>query len=182
MNDTDTEVVIVGAGPVGLTLAIELRLHGVNALVLERLAEPTGLSKALGLIGRSVDTLGYRGLIGRFEDRGAVAPPRMLHFSMIPLDQAKAEGLGLQGLFIQQALTEEVLTAIAAERGVRILRGHEVTALDQDASGVTLRVSGPDGDRRLRAGYVVGCDGGTSAVRKQAGIGFPGIPPRSCCA
>jgi 2-polyprenyl-6-methoxyphenol hydroxylase-like FAD-dependent oxidoreductase len=177
MNDTDTEVVIVGAGPVGLTLAIELRLHGVNALVLERLAEPTGLSKALGLIGRSVDTLGYRGLIGRFEDRGAVAPPRMLHFSMIPLDQAKAEGLGLQGLFIQQALTEEVLTAIAAERGVRILRGHEVTALDQDASGVTLRVSGPDGDRRLRAGYVVGCDGGTSAVRKQAGIGFPGIPP-----
>jgi len=177
MNETDAEVVIVGAGPVGLTLAIELRLHGVDALVLERLAAPTGLSKALGLIGRSVDTLGYRGLTGRFQARGAVAPARMLHFSMIPLDQARAEGLGLRGLFIQQALTEEVLTAIAAERGVRILRGQEVTALNQDADAVTLRVSGPDGDRQLRAAYVVGCDGGGSVVRKQAGIGFPGIPP-----
>jgi len=177
MNETSTEVVIVGAGPVGLTLAIELRLHGVDALVLERLAEPTGLSKALGLIGRSVDTLGYRGLTGWFEARGAVAPPRMLHFSLIPLDQAKAEGLGLRGLFIQQAVTEEVLTAIAADRGVRILRGQEVTALDQDSDGVTVRVSGPDGDRQLRAGYLVGCDGGASAVRKHAGIGFPGIPP-----
>jgi 2-polyprenyl-6-methoxyphenol hydroxylase-like FAD-dependent oxidoreductase len=177
MNETDAAVVIVGAGPVGLTLAIELRLQGVDALVLERLAEPTGLSKALGLMGRSVDTLGYRGLTGPFLDRGAVAPPRMLHFSMIPLDQAKAEGLGLQGLFVQQAVTEEVLAAIAAERGVRILRGQEVTALDQDADGVTLRVSGPAGDRRLRTGYVVGCDGGASVVRKQAGIGFPGIPP-----
>jgi 2-polyprenyl-6-methoxyphenol hydroxylase-like FAD-dependent oxidoreductase len=177
MNETDAEVVVIGAGPVGLTLAIELRLHGVSALVLERLAEPTGLSKALGLIGRSVDTLGYRGLTSRFQARGAVAPPRMLHFSLIPLDQEKAEGLGLQGLFIQQALTEEVLTAIAAEHGVRILRGHEVTALDQDADGVSLRVTGPDGERQLRAGYVVGCDGGGSVVRKHAGIGFPGIPP-----
>lgn len=85
MNVMGAEVVIVGAGPVGLTLAIELRLHGVRALVLERLAEPTGLSKALGLIGRSVD--------------------------LIPLDPAKIAGLGLRGLFIQQAVTEEVLTA-----------------------------------------------------------------------
>ena len=58
-----------------------------------------------------------------------------------------------------------------------ILRGHEVVALDQDDEGVSLHVSGPDGDRRLRARYVVGCDGGSSVVRKQAGIGFPGIPP-----
>jgi 2-polyprenyl-6-methoxyphenol hydroxylase-like FAD-dependent oxidoreductase len=177
MNDMDPEVVIVGSGPVGLTLAIELRLHGVRALVLERLAEPTGLSKALGLIGRSVETLDNRGLLGRFHARGAVPTPGMLHFSMIPLDPAKIDGLGLRAVFIQQAVTEEVLTAIAAERGVQILRGHAVSALDQDESGVTLQVSGPDGERRVRAAYVVGCDGGTSVVRKQAGIGFPGIAP-----
>jgi 2-polyprenyl-6-methoxyphenol hydroxylase-like FAD-dependent oxidoreductase len=176
-DETDADVVIVGAGPVGLTLAAELRLHGVRALVLERLAEPTGLSKALGLIGRSVDTLDSRGLLGRFHARGAMASPSLLHFSMIPLDPAKVDGLGLRGVFIQQAVTEEVLAGIAAERGVPILRGHEVVALDQDDEGVTLHVSGPDGDRRLRAGYVVGCDGGSSVVRKQAGIGFPGIPP-----
>ncbi len=177
MNETDADVVIVGAGPVGLTLAVELRLHGVRALVLERLAEPTGLSKALGLIGRSVDTLDRRGLLGRFQARGAVASPSLLHFSMIPLDAAKVDGLGLRGVFIQQAVTEEILTGIAVERGVPILRGHEVVALDQEDEGVSLHVSGPDGDRRLRAGYVVGCDGGSSVVRKQAGIGFPGIPP-----
>jgi 2-polyprenyl-6-methoxyphenol hydroxylase-like FAD-dependent oxidoreductase len=177
MDEMDAEVVIVGAGPVGLTLATELRLHGVRALVLERLTQPTGLSKALGLIGRSVDTLEHRGLLGRFHARGAAASLGMLHFSMIPLDPAKADGLGLRAVFIQQAVTEEVLTALAVERGVQILRGHEVIALDQDDHGVTLRVSGPDGDRRLRSGYLVGCDGGTSVVRKQAGIGFPGIPP-----
>ncbi len=177
MNETDADVVIVGAGPVGLTLAAELRLHGVGALVLERLAEPTGLSKALGLIGRSVDTLDRRGLLGRFQARGAVASPSLLHFSMIPLDAAKVDGLGLRGVFIQQAVTEEILTGIAVERGVPILRGHEVVALDQEDEGVSLHVSGPDGDRRLRARYVVGCDGGSSVIRKQAGIGFPGIPP-----
>ena len=109
MDETDADVVIVGAGPVGLTLAAELRLHGVRALVLERLAEPTGLSKALGLIGRSVDTLDSRGLLGRFHARGAMASPSLLHFSMIPLDPAKVDGLGLRGVFIQQAVTEEVL-------------------------------------------------------------------------
>ena len=177
MNETDAEVVIVGAGPVGLTLAIELRLHGVRTVVLERRREPTGLSKALGLIGRSVDTLDHRGLLSRFQARGAVASPSLLHFSMIPLDPAKAEGLGLRGVFIQQAVTEEVLTGIAVERGVPILRGHEVVSLDQDEAGVTLQVRGPGGGRRRRAAYVVGCDGGASVVRQQAGIGFPGIPP-----
>lgn len=176
-DQRDADVVIVGAGPVGLTLAIELQLHGIRTVVLERLREPTGLSKALGLLGRSVDTLDLRGLLGRFHARGAVMSPSLLHFSMIPLDAARTDGLGLRGVFIQQAITEEVLTGIAAERGVRIWRGHEVEALDQDDEGVTLRVSGPDGDQWLRAGYVVGCDGGTSIVRKQTGIGFPGIAP-----
>ena len=175
----DADVVIAGAGPTGLMLACELRLAGIQPVVLERLAGPTGLSKALGLIGRAVDTLDYRGLLGRFEDRAAVAIPHAAHFALIPLDLSKAGDLGLRGVLIQQAATEEILNSRAQELGVQIRRGCELTALTQDADGVRVQFTGPDGDGPLHARYLVGCDGGASTVRQRAGIDFPGLPPAS---
>jgi 2-polyprenyl-6-methoxyphenol hydroxylase-like FAD-dependent oxidoreductase len=173
----DTEVLIAGAGPTGLMLACELHVAGVRPVVLERLAEPTGLSKALALVGRSVDVLDCRGLLGRFQDRAAVATPPAAHFGLIPLDLAKAGDIGLRGLWIQQAATEQILNDYASELAVEIRRGHQLTALCQDAGGVRVQVTGPHGGYELRARYVVGCDGGASAVRRQAGIDFPGIAP-----
>lgn len=173
----DADVVIVGAGPTGLVLACELHLAGARPIVLERLDRPTGLSKALGLLGRSVDSLERRGRLGHFQERAAVAFPTSAHFALIPLDAGKLDGLGLRGLFIQQAATEELLNEWARELGVEIRRGHEVTALHQDDDGVSVEVHGPQGPGQLRARYAVGCDGGTSVVRKAAGIEFPGIPP-----
>jgi 2-polyprenyl-6-methoxyphenol hydroxylase-like FAD-dependent oxidoreductase len=173
----DADVVIVGAGPTGLMLACELHLAGVRSIVLERLAAPTGLSKALALVGRSVDTLDYRGLLGRFDARGAATMPNAAHFALIPLDLQKAGDLGLRALVIQQAATEEVLNEYARELGVETRRGHEFAGVHQDAEGVNVEFDGPHGHGELRARYVVGCDGGTSTVRKQAGIEFPGIPP-----
>jgi 2-polyprenyl-6-methoxyphenol hydroxylase-like FAD-dependent oxidoreductase len=173
----DADVVIAGAGPTGLMLACELQLAGVRPVVLERLTEPTGLSKALALVGRSVDSLDYRGLLERFRARAAVAIPDAVHFALIPLDLGKVGNLGLRGVFIQQAATEEVLTGYAHELGVEIRRGQELTALHQDTDSVNVQVNGPDGHQQLRARFVVGCDGGASAVRQQAGIDFPGIPP-----
>lgn len=173
----DTDVVIAGAGPTGLMLACELQLAGVRPVVLERLTEPTGLSKALALVGRSVDTLDYRGLLGRFRARAAVAIPNAAHFALIPLDLSKLGDLGLRGVFIQQADTEEILRGYARELGVQIRAGCELTALHQDDTGVDVDVNGPQGHGQLRARFVVGCDGGASAVRKQAGIDFPGLPP-----
>jgi 2-polyprenyl-6-methoxyphenol hydroxylase-like FAD-dependent oxidoreductase len=99
----DADVVIVGAGPTGLMLACELHLAGVRSIVLERLAAPTGLSKALALVGRSVDTLDYRGLLGRFDARATATMPNAAHFALIPLDLQKAGDLGLRALVIQQA-------------------------------------------------------------------------------
>jgi 2-polyprenyl-6-methoxyphenol hydroxylase-like FAD-dependent oxidoreductase len=175
----DADVVIAGAGPTGLMLACELRLAGIQPVVLERLAQPTGLSKALGLIGRAVDTLDYRGLLGRFQDQAAVAIPHAAHFALIPLDLTKAGDLGLRGVLIQQAATEEILNSRAQELGVQIRRGCELTALTQDADGVRVQFTGPDGDGTLHARYLVGCDGGGSTVRQQASIDFPGLPPAS---
>ena len=173
----DAEVVIAGAGPTGLMLACELHLAGVRPVVLERLAEPTGLSKALTLLGRSVDILDCRGLLSRFADRAAAAIPPAAHFGLIPLDLDKAGDIGLRGLWIQQAATEQILNDYARELGVQIRRGHQLTALRQDADGVSVQVTGPHGDHELRARYVVGCDGGASVVRHQAGIDFPGLAP-----
>ena len=173
----DADVVIAGAGPTGLMLACELQLAGVRPVVLERLTEPIGLSKALALVGRSVDTLDYRGLLERFHARAAVAIPNAAHFALIPLDLGNLGDLGLRGVFIQQAATEEILRGYAHELGVQIRTGCELTALHQDTDGVNVEINGPQGHGQLRARFVVGCDGGASTVRKQAGIDFPGLPP-----
>jgi 2-polyprenyl-6-methoxyphenol hydroxylase-like FAD-dependent oxidoreductase len=166
----DADVVIAGAGPTGLMLACELHLAGVRPVVLERLAEPTGLSKALALVGRSVDALDYRGLLGRFQARAAPGVPNAAHFALIPLDLQKAGDLGLRALFIQQAATEEVLNEYARELGVEIRRGHELTGMHQDAEGVNVQFGGPQGHGELRARYLAGCDGATSNVRRPCTI------------
>jgi 2-polyprenyl-6-methoxyphenol hydroxylase-like FAD-dependent oxidoreductase len=79
-----------------------------------------------------------------------------------------------QGTQIWQPQLERVLAAHAEALGVRILRGHEVVALESTVDGVTAVVRTPHGERRLSAPYLVGCDGGRSTIRKLAGFGFPG--------
>jgi 2-polyprenyl-6-methoxyphenol hydroxylase-like FAD-dependent oxidoreductase len=183
-TDVDVDVVIAGGGPAGLMLASELRLGGADTVVLERLPAPTGLSKALGLLGRAVQTLDYRGLLERF-DEGFVpvaAYSRFAHLGGIPLDVSRLIDAAPPGHFpppvaARQAQVEQVLEGRAREVGADIRRGHELVGLSQDEQTVTAEVAGPDREYRLRARYLVGCDGAHSLVRKQAGIGFPGTPP-----
>jgi 2-polyprenyl-6-methoxyphenol hydroxylase-like FAD-dependent oxidoreductase len=182
--DAVVDVVVAGGGPAGLLLASELRLGGADPVVLERLPAPTGLSKALGLLGRAVQTLDYRGLLERF-DAGFVpvaAYSRLAHLGGIPLDISQLLDSAPPGHFpapvpARQAQVEQVLEGRARELGADIRRGHELVGLSQDQDAVSVEVRGPDGVYRLRAGYLVGCDGAHSLVRKQAGIGFPGTPP-----
>ena len=174
------DVVIVGAGPVGAMLAVELRLHGVEALVLERLAEPTGQSRAGALHARTVATLRRRGLleplaeIARLDGAGFAPPRGRAQFAgMAVLDRSvlPADGPGLLG--ITQARVETVLFGHAETLGARIRRGCNVTGLSILDDRVEIAV---DGEDRIEAAYVVGCDGGRSTVRAEAGIGFPGTP------
>ena len=167
MND----VIIVGAGPTGMMLAAELRLHGVDVLALEKEAEPSPLVRSLGLHPRSIEILDQRGLLERFLAHGQQYPGPQ-YFAGIeaplstPLDSAHGYILG-----IPQPVTDRLLTERALELGAELRRGQEVTGIEQHDDAVTVALA--DGGR-LRSRWLVGCDGGRSTVRRLAGIDFPG--------
>lgn len=182
----NTDVVIAGGGPVGLLLAAELRLGGVSVTVLERLTEQSQALKAGGINGRATQFLTRRGLGARLaaeaekHDEGFAAFARKGgfggHFGRLFLKAGPDLDVPPSTALPQQAL-ERLLSAWAAELGADVRRGHEVTDFVQDPDGVTVRAATADGETRIRAGYLVGCDGGRSTVRKLAGFDFPGTDP-----
>ena len=171
----EIEVVIAGGGPTGLWLACELALVRVRVVVLEKLAEPTGLSKALGLQSRSMEMLEYRGVLDRFT-AGNPTPP-FLNFGMFPLDLRRLDFPHPYGVVIPQARVEALLEEHAKELGAEIRRGHEVVGQHQNAQGVTVEVRTQSGNYELAAQYLIGCDGAHSVVRQQLGVAFPGLDP-----
>jgi 2-polyprenyl-6-methoxyphenol hydroxylase-like FAD-dependent oxidoreductase len=173
MDDYEADVIIVGAGPTGLMLAGELGLHGISVLVLDRLAEPMQQSRALGFSARTIEEFGQRGLLSRLGEVDVIPAG---HFGGVPLDYRVLSGGSYGARGIPQSRTEAMLAGWATEKGARIRRSAEVTGLVQDDDGVTLHVSGADRGE-LRGRYVIGCDGARSAVRRAAGIEFPGTEP-----
>ncbi|MCK7626549.1 rifampin monooxygenase [Streptomyces sp. RS10V-4] len=167
------DVIVVGGGPTGLMLACELRLHEVRVVVLERLAAPTEQSRGQGLHARSVELMDQRGLLDRFL---AVSEKYRVGGLFGGIMKPWPDGLDTAhpfGVAAPQPLTERLLNERALELGTDIRRGCEVAGVSQDEDGVTVELT--DGSR-LRARYLVGCDGGRSTVRRQLGVGFPGEP------
>ncbi|WP_020672087.1 FAD-dependent monooxygenase [Amycolatopsis nigrescens] len=176
----ETEVLIVGAGPAGLLLATELRLAGVHTVLIERHAERPGFCRGFNLNARALDLLARRGLAERFISEGWQVPQAAFTGLPVPLGLDGAATGHPYSLGIPQTRVEELLEAHALELGTDLRRGHELRSLEQDPDGVTA-VVGTGGDSyRIRAGYVAGCDGGRSTVRKQAGIDFPGTEATRC--
>jgi 2-polyprenyl-6-methoxyphenol hydroxylase-like FAD-dependent oxidoreductase len=171
LDSNQPNVVVVGAGPVGLWVAAELALAGVSTLVLERAVERSPHSKAMGMHPRTVEVLALRGAEKRFLADGVPVPN--WHFGMLEnrLDFGGLDTPYPYMLAFPQARTEEVFEQRALDLGVRIRRGHAVTGLVQDSSSVTLTL---DDSSTVTASYVVGADGAGSTVRKAAGIDFPG--------
>ncbi|MFE5157040.1 FAD-dependent monooxygenase [Streptomyces sp. NPDC056697] len=175
MESIETEVVIVGAGPTGLTLAYELALAGVETLVLEKLTERLQQVKGGAIQPRTAETLELRGLLEPMLRRAMPRGPVGGHFAMLPvsLDNTVWDTRFPAPIGLPQWEIEEVLEERATALGARIRRGAAVTSIEADDDGVTVTADGDPGVR-VRARYAVACDGGRSAVRKMLGMPFPG--------
>jgi 2-polyprenyl-6-methoxyphenol hydroxylase-like FAD-dependent oxidoreductase len=196
---TDYDVLVAGAGPVGLMLATELRLAGVRVLVVERRLEPDTAGKAGAINTASAEAFERRGLLAALRARevtmkaGAAAgpagerrrPSSVGHFGgiQVPADPVDLDDPSLRGrgpawyVQVPQIEVERVLGERAAELGVEVRRGVEVTGFDAAPDGVTVHLQGRDGGDGVRVAWLVGCDGGRSLVRGQAGFDFPGTDP-----
>ncbi len=170
---TEHAVVIAGAGPTGLMLAGELALAGVDVAIVERrVNQDLPGSRAGGLQSRTIEILDQRGIADRFLAEGQKA--QVAGFGATRLDISDFPTRHNYGLGLWQKHIERILAGWVGELPVTFYRGREVTGFAQDNAGVDIHLS--DG-QRLRAEYLVGCDGGRSVVRKAAGIEFPGWDP-----
>jgi 3-(3-hydroxy-phenyl)propionate hydroxylase len=170
---TQHAVVIAGGGPAGLMLTAELALAGIDVAVVERRPDHVlAGSRAGGFHSRTIEVLDQRGVAERFLAEGQVA--QAASFGSTVLDISDFPTRHPYSLGIWQNKIERILAAWVAELPARIYYGTEVTGFTQDDAGVEVQLLDAE---PLRARYLVGCDGGRSLIRKQAGIEFPGWDP-----
>ncbi|MYW94019.1 FAD-dependent oxidoreductase [Amycolatopsis rubida] len=190
------DVVIAGAGPVGLFLAGELALAGCSVLVLEKEADPHSPWRKMplgmrGLSGGSAEAFYRRGMLRPLLAESGLAPAEeeqvrpswVGHFAGTPLDPADVDlsalpyrlpSPALDGIMTSLEAVETVLAERAVKHGAEIRHGVQVSGLVQDDEGVLVR----DGDHEYPARWLVGCDGGRSTVRRLAGFAFVGTEPQ----
>ena len=174
-----TEVVIVGAGPTGLALAVTLAAAGVEHVILDRQAEGANTSRAAVVHARTLEVLDELGVaeelighgvkVSRFGLRDGARKLLTLSFDDLPTPYPYA-------LMVPQYVTESVLLARLRELGGDVHRPSEVTSVVQDENGVKVATSTGE---TVHAAHVVGADGMHSAVREAAGIGFTAAPTPS---
>ena len=164
----NTEVLVVGAGPVGLLLAGDLAAAGMAVLVADRLPEPMAESRASQLSTRTAELLAERGLEGLLAE---ATPEPAGHFAGLSFPLTSVGGPWAGNWKVPQFRTEAALTARATALGVRILRPYELVGLSGDG------VARFRGGAEVRADWVVGCDGVAGAVRGLAGFAVDRVPP-----
>jgi 2-polyprenyl-6-methoxyphenol hydroxylase-like FAD-dependent oxidoreductase len=172
MNNTD--VLIVGAGPTGLTLAASLVSRGIATTVVDRQAAGANTSRAAVVNARSLEVLEDLDVAWRLVKEGVQAPLFSIRDrarTLIPIDFSTLPTEYPYSLMVPQSTTERLLLDRLVELGGSVVRPESLTSIEQDTDGVT--ASFDDGDV-IRARYVVGADGIHSTVREQAGIGFHG--------
>lgn len=177
----DGDVLVVGAGPVGLTMAWALAHHGVRCRIVDRGPGRSSTSKALVLWSRTLETLDALGGADAFVAAGIRGRAFGLHADgseLVRIDFARIQSPYPYALLLPQYETERLLEERLADFGVEVERGTALTALDgldRDADAVLATLERADGrPERVRARWLVACDGAHSSVRHLVGAGFTG--------
>jgi 2-polyprenyl-6-methoxyphenol hydroxylase-like FAD-dependent oxidoreductase len=183
MNEPVLPVLVVGAGPTGLTVANELARHGVPPRIIDRAPAPATTSRALVVQPRTLEIFDDVGVIDQTIAAGNPALSLTITFAKSRVELDLADQLtGPRNHTAYPALrtlsqhdTERILTEMLSKQGVEVERGRAVIDLTQDGEAVTVSLRDEDGSiDTLRCRWVIGCDGAHSAVRKAAGIPFAG--------
>jgi 2-polyprenyl-6-methoxyphenol hydroxylase-like FAD-dependent oxidoreductase len=173
-----TEVAIVGAGPVGLTAAVTLRSHGVGVVVLDAAEEGANTSRAAVVHARTLEVLEDSEITPRLLRAGVVVPEFTVRDRSRVLARLDFSGLPTRypfTLMVPQSTTERILLDRLGELDGEVLRRHRVTSLESDGGRRLVRATRADGsDAAIAARFVIGADGTRSTVREAAGIAWRG--------
>ncbi|MDL5159737.1 FAD-dependent monooxygenase [Actinomycetospora termitidis] len=174
-----TTVLVVGAGPVGLTAAAELARQGARVRLVDALDGPSGEFRAITVHPRTQEHLSAMGVLDRIVDRAQEITAVEFHVRgearpRVRLTTDDVDSRFRRILDVPQVDTETALREVVAERGVVVEYGTRCEGLDQDDDGVTVTLATPEGRERRRYGWVVGADGGHSAVRAAVGVRLEG--------
>jgi 3-(3-hydroxy-phenyl)propionate hydroxylase len=179
-----SRVIVAGAGPVGMTCALALSRAGIPVTVFEQEPAPVRDQRAASLHPSTLDLLDDLGILAAIIPKGLVSPAYRFHdrvtggvvaeFNLGDLAGELRFPFVLQ--YEQYKMTAAIAATCANQPDFDVRFSHRVAGLAQDPDGVTVDVEGHAGGlERIRAGYLIGCDGGRSTVRKLAGINFEGF-------
>jgi 2-polyprenyl-6-methoxyphenol hydroxylase-like FAD-dependent oxidoreductase len=176
----ETEVLIVGAGPAGLTMAAELRRHGVSSHIVDAAAEPASTSRAIAVHSRTLELLEATGASARLLREGLRLTCAEFHAEHDSAGQISFDGIDAPYPFIlsvSQATTERVLTECLSDLGGTVERALTLLSFTQSSEGVTSTLERQDGTHEtVRSRWLIGCDGAHSTVRRVLGLPFMGAP------